>query len=117
MALTQEQLDKLSEHVNAGDRIGYYSQLAEWGDVYAALALGVVRADTLSGRTANAFLQNQAAAEGVMLDNEDLARISLALMAADFAARNGSGGAALHVDVIQAYHEDVLDSFGVSANG
>jgi Ca2+-binding RTX toxin-like protein len=52
-----------------------------------------------------------------MLDNEDLARISLALMAADFAARNGSGGAALHVDVIQAYHEDVLDSFGVSANG
>ena len=33
MALTQEQLDKLREHVNAGDRIGYYSQLAEWGDV------------------------------------------------------------------------------------
>jgi hypothetical protein len=51
MALTQEQLDKLREHVLAGDRIGYYSQLAEWGDVYAALALGVVRADTLSGRT------------------------------------------------------------------
>jgi hypothetical protein len=35
MALTQEQLDKLSEHVSAEDRIGYYSQLAEWGDAYA----------------------------------------------------------------------------------
>ena len=47
MALTEVQLAKLREHVTAADRIGYYSQIAEWGDPYAALALGVVRADTL----------------------------------------------------------------------
>ena len=47
MALTEAQLAKLSEHVTAADRIGDYTQLAEWGDPYATLALGVVRADTL----------------------------------------------------------------------
>ena len=30
MALTEAQLAKLKEHVIAGDRIGYYSQIAEW---------------------------------------------------------------------------------------
>lgn len=117
MALSQEQLSELGEHVAAGDRIAYYSQLAEWGDRYAALALGVVLADTLSGRTANAFLQEQAADEGVELDNNQLGRISLALMAADYAARLDANGATLHVDVIQDYHEAVFNSFGVSANG
>ena len=73
MALSQQQIDKLNEHVTAGDRIGYYSQLAEHGYAYAALALGVVRADTLSGRTANAFLEDQAAEQGVTLSNGDLA--------------------------------------------
>ena len=37
----------MRDYVTAGDRVGYYSQLAEWGDPYATLALGVVRADTL----------------------------------------------------------------------
>ena len=47
MALTEAQLTKLREHVIAEDPVGYYNQIAEWGDPYATLALGVVRADTL----------------------------------------------------------------------
>ena len=42
MALTQQQLVELAEHSAAGDRIAYYSLLAESGDQYAALALSVV---------------------------------------------------------------------------
>lgn len=95
MALTQQQLVELAEHSAAGDRIAYYSLLAESGDQYAALALSVVLADTLSGRTANAFLQTRAAAEGVTLDNNQLGQISLKLMEADLVARQGSGGAPL----------------------
>ena len=95
MALTQQKLVELAEHAAAGDRIAYYSLLAESGDQYAALALSVVLADTLSGRTANAFLQTRAAAYAVTLDNKQLGQISLDLMAADLVARQGSGGATL----------------------
>ena len=47
MALTAAQLAKMGEYVTAGDRVGYYNKIAEWGDPYATLALGIVRADTL----------------------------------------------------------------------
>lgn len=53
--LTAEMYEILEEHVDANDRIAYYEQLKAWGYKYAELALGVVRGDTLSGRTANAF--------------------------------------------------------------
>lgn len=40
--LSGEQLAKLEEAVNAGDRIAYYSLLADYGHVYGKLALAVV---------------------------------------------------------------------------
>ena len=46
MALTQAQLDTLSDYVTAGDRVGFYRQLADYGDRYGVLALGVVREAT-----------------------------------------------------------------------
>lgn len=46
MALTEVQLAKLREHVTAADPIGYYTQIAEWGDPYGVPALGVARGDT-----------------------------------------------------------------------
>lgn len=47
MALTEIQLTKLKEYVTAGDRAGYYSRLAEYGDRHAVLVLGVLRQDTV----------------------------------------------------------------------
>ncbi len=40
--LTKERLEILQEHVNAGDRIAYYTQLGQWGYKYGELAVGVV---------------------------------------------------------------------------
>jgi len=39
--LDQPRLDILFVHVEAGDRIAYYTQLAEWGYRYGNLALGL----------------------------------------------------------------------------
>ncbi len=47
MALTAAQLAKMGEYVTAGDRAGYYSRLAEYGDRHAVLVLGVLRQDTV----------------------------------------------------------------------
>ncbi|KAG1651776.1 hypothetical protein GQR58_026807 [Nymphon striatum] len=109
------------EHVNAGDRIAYYSQLAEWGYKYAELALEVVNADTLSGRTANHYFLDQASDEGATITNNDLAQISLQLMQEDFAARvaftGSASGQELPVNTIKDYHETVFNNFGVSDNG
>lgn len=114
--LTSEMHAVLKEHVNASDRIAYYSQLKEWGYKYADLALGVVRADTLSGRTANEFFLEQASDEGASILKNGLAQISLELMQRDFAARSVGSGE-LSVDTIQDYHEDVFALRGVSSNG
>ena len=67
MTLTQIQLDNLERLSAAGDREGYYTYLAGTGDRYGALALGVVREDTLSGRLANAFMAHQAEQQGVRI--------------------------------------------------
>ncbi|MGL4309316.1 MAG: hypothetical protein ACRCSU_02430 [Paracoccaceae bacterium] len=47
--LTTEQKDILRAHVDAGDRIAYYTALASFGEVYGALALGVVLNNTQTG--------------------------------------------------------------------
>lgn len=53
-SLTQDQLDLLEMHVEAGDRIVHYSQLVEFGFEYGRLALGVVTNNFL-----HALLQNE----------------------------------------------------------
>jgi hypothetical protein len=63
--LNIEMRNILGEHVAAGDRIAYYTQLSDWGYRYADLALSVVQSDTLGGRTANAYFLSEAADEGI----------------------------------------------------
>ncbi|MGF1551931.1 MAG: hypothetical protein ACFBWO_05425 [Paracoccaceae bacterium] len=112
--------DVLGTYVTAGDRVGYYSQLAQWGYRYGDLAAPVVTGATPGGRAANAFLLDGAADEGVALSPDQVAGISDQLMRADFAARQAFAGSRagldLPVDAIQAYHETVFGRFGVSAD-
>lgn len=66
--LTKAQMDKLAAQVAVGDRAGYYSTLETADVAYGALAGGVVREDSLSGRMANAFMAEKAAQAGVPMD-------------------------------------------------
>jgi hypothetical protein len=117
LSLTQQQLNILEQHVQAGDRIAYWETLSSYGSQYAELALGVVRHDTSSGATANRYFINEAGEEGVTISNEMLARVGEGLMEADFALRVQEGGRELNVDEIQQYHEQVFgDVANVSAN-
>lgn len=106
--LTTAQLNTLSQHSEAGDRIAYYEALSSFGVAYGELALGVVRNDTVSGASANQFFLNRASAEGQTVTANQLATISLELMRADLDARVDKGGADLNVDDIQDYHRDVF---------
>jgi hypothetical protein len=107
-ALNAQQMTILKYHADTGDRIAYYSLLAEFGVEYGRLALGVVLNSTLSGASANAFFLTQATEEGKVVTNDQLAEISLDLMQADFARREVLGGADLSVDDIQRYHREVF---------
>lgn len=112
MALTQSQLAVLDAHARAGDRIAYYHSLAEFGDEYGALALGVVLNDTISGASANAYFLSTALVEVGVVSKDQLAEISLQLMLADNDIRQVNNGEA-SVDDIQIYHDEV---FGRVAN-
>ena len=119
--LTPERFSLLQYHLDAGDRIAYYEQLSTWGYAYANLALGVVNADTLSGRTANAFFLNRADETGVSLSPNQIANVSLNLARADLLARMEFGGSSrgleLPVDTITEYHREVFSLVGVGIEG
>lgn len=110
----------LQSYVDAGDRVGYYSQLAEWGYRYGELAAGVVTGATLSGRAANSFFLDEAADQQASISPGDLASISDGLMRADFAARvnfpGSENGEELSVDTIRDYHRVVFSQFGVTVD-
>jgi hypothetical protein len=113
--LSAAQMSVLRYHADAGDRIAYYTALADFGVAYGQLALGVVLNNTLSGISANSFFWSQAG--GASLNNIVLAEVSLALMQADFDRRDALNGADLTVDDIQTYHRDVFsDVAGAPAN-
>jgi len=116
-ALSSDQLAILQNHVNAGDRIAYYTQLAEWGDKYASLCLGVVNNDTWAGATANIFFLQEVAENGgpQPFGWSNLASMSLDLMRADFGARQ-TAGLDLPVDTIWAYHTSVFATYGAPAD-
>lgn len=84
--LSAAQMSVLRYHADAGDRIAYYTALADFGVAYGQLALGVVLNNTLSGISANSFFWSQAG--GASLNNNVLAEVSLALMQADFDRRD-----------------------------
>lgn len=115
--LSSSQLSILRYHSDAGDRIAYYTALADFGIEYGRLALEVVLNATVSGVSANSYFLDQAGEEGQAVTNNTLATISLALMQADFARRDRLNGADLTVDDIQRYHQDVFrDIADVSAD-
>lgn len=120
-ALTTDRISLLQTHINAGDRIAYYEQLSEWGYAYAELALGVVNADTVAGRTANAFFLDRASEAGVNISPNQLASISLQLAEADLQARiefpGSAQGQELPVDTISTYHGAVFSSATQGAVG
>ncbi|ATN37739.1 hypothetical protein ACO34A_28665 (plasmid) [Rhizobium sp. ACO-34A] len=120
MQLTQNNIAILRTFVQAGDRIGYYTQLAAWGDQYAALALGVVTNETQAGATANIYFMQENLEDGVSIDWNQLTSLSIDLMVADLDARvtsvqNNAGGN-LSVDTIWDYHKAVFASYDVSAD-
>ncbi|HCA27156.1 MAG TPA: hypothetical protein DEP05_05875 [Betaproteobacteria bacterium] len=51
--LTQQDMAQLQQYATAGDRYGYWNDLASKGNAYARLALGVVNGDTADGFAAN----------------------------------------------------------------
>ena len=53
--LSSQDLEFLAIHSAAGDRVAYYSLLAERGFAYGELALGVVTNNALPGSVANEF--------------------------------------------------------------
>ena len=85
MSLSSEDKTRLANYAEVGDRVGYYQLLAESGDAYANLALGVVNADTLAGAAANLFLVGNC---GMEISSNELASLSLDLMVADSRARS-----------------------------
>ena len=61
-SLTSDDVAVLQTYVDAQDRVGYYSQLSDWGyKDYPDLAKEVVESSNLSGTMANAFLATTAA--------------------------------------------------------
>lgn len=109
-------IGRLGTYAGAGDCIAYYAQLVAWGYDYGALAMGIKDDGTLSGETDSIFFRN----EDITISAEQLARISIQLMQADFAARKrfaiDNPGQELTYDVVQQYHADVLKSFHVSVD-
>ena len=68
-SLTSDDVAVLQTYVDAQDRVGYYSQLSDWGyKDYPDLAKEVVESSNLSGTMANAFLATTATLN--VLDSE-----------------------------------------------
>ncbi|PIE08497.1 MAG: hypothetical protein CSA74_02040 [Rhodobacterales bacterium] len=97
----------LKAHVEAGDRIAYYTALDSFGVAYGGLALGVVLNNSISGASANGFLVAQGL-DGVA-NTDLLARIGTELMEADYDARKAANGADLEGTVISNYHQRVFE--------
>ena len=108
--LTNDQLNKLGVFVSANDRHGYYTTLASYGVIYAALADGVVQQNTYFGRITDLYFRSQAGFEGVSVTKAIDLQVSLQLMRADFNARYDAGGNELDYKEIRQYHEDYGDS-------
>lgn len=87
--LTQLDLDILKKYADQGDRKHYWSYLAEKGDPYAALALGVVLNNTPPGQVANNFFWSSYQPNSqAVVDEKELNRIGVVLMEQDFIQRN-----------------------------
>ena len=108
-SLTQADVAQLQAYATAGDRYDYWSYLANLGDPYATLALGVATDETQAGFIANAYFTSVAESDGVQVTPQLLNQVGVDLMELDLKARindvaeNGTG-LNLGVAVIEGYH-------------
>ncbi len=111
MSLSSEEKVRLDNYAAVGDRVGYYELLAGSGDAYAQMALGVVNGDTFAGAAANLFLVGNC---GMEISSNQLASLSLDLLAADYDARQS--GVSLGWQEIQRYHNTVFSEHHIPAD-
>lgn len=120
--LTQAEMNILQGFASSGDRAGYYTFLANKGDGYALMALGVVNNDSIAGQVANAYARSVTSQfDPAMTDAQWSSKwlsISNGLMAADFALRqqrhvSSSSDYTLNYQEIQLYHNTVFTANGV----
>ena len=109
MALDSSILNRLKTASDAGDRTKYYEILMAARDPYGALALGVVKQSTMSGRVARCYAIAVSARCQRPIDKTMWLKISDGLMRADFAARQRPDNyetdtPSLRWEVIQTYH-------------
>lgn len=106
--------DELQAAIDAADPVAYYDALGRSGVQYAALAKGVVTADTYGGYIARAYASSVGASIGTTLSSEQWFGLSVDLMRADYGARFLGE---MQVDVgwqaIRDYHVSVFQSFGL----
>lgn len=98
-----------------GNRVGYWSYLADKGDPYANLALGVATNETVAGYIANNFFLSQARSAGLSLTETQLYQVGVDLMRADLAARElrfnqgaPDGGLTVGALAVYRYHDAVF---------
>lgn len=109
-ALNQTQIDQLQVYVNFGDRIQYWTKLAEFQELqgqdvrYANLALGVAEDNTASGQLANIHLRTVALSENVTLSPQKEYDIGVDLIIRDLDARKSVNGNDIDVTAIRDYH-------------
>lgn len=116
--LTDEDIRYLQQYVAQGDRLGYYGALSNWGYDYPRLASQVVDSSSLAGRLANVHMAETAADAGIVVDPDMAASVSRDLMQADFESRAAMDspnrrGNPLGVDIIEGYHHNVFDRYGL----
>lgn len=112
--LSIKDIEDLTRFAESGNRIGYYETLEGAGVAYGALAGGVVRGDTISGRMANTFMAERAAQEGIQIDPREALSLSLDLMSADYFARKTAGWQEIGQAEIASYHESVFGQYGLT---
>lgn len=126
-ALGEHDLSTLQDYASSGDRYGYWSYLADRGDRYAVLDLGVVTGETIAGFVADNFAASYAPSGSSLAKAWSMQAwwpVGVALMQADLQPRRdaiaGTGntldaGLDLSFQTIQTYHETVFRNFGLPA--
>lgn len=116
--ITAEDLAILDGYVDRKDRKRYWSFLAEKGDSYAQLALGVVLNNTPPGIVANNFFWTRYRPNRTgLIDEAELNKFGIDLMTRDLSERRSvfaikGGEEALHLSALSIYneHKDALPS-------
>lgn len=86
--LTQAQIQAMQSAANSGDRLTYWTTLAQTGDHYALMSLQVVTDSTFFGRAANRYLVAQSQLQlGSSLTLQEMDFLGVQVMQEDLQAR------------------------------